>query len=186
MDNVLQKLKKYLVLFFKHHFYIMPLLVVIDIASKLIMESYLLSIDSHQVEVIKDFFYLTLVYNPGSFSGFLGSSTFGTFILMLLSIAGGIGGIVLLYKKWNVYSKFTKAGFYLLIPGAFGNLFDRFLSVIGVKPGVIDFLHFYLPIIGSFNVFNFADICLTISIVIIIIGIFLDDYKKSKKEDKIN
>ena len=59
---------------------------------------------------------------------------------------------------------------------------DRFLMVCGLQEGVIDFLHFYnLPIIGDFNVFNFADMCLTVSIVLVLVGYILDEKKNEKK-----
>ena len=80
-----------------------------------------------------------------------------------------------------------KIGLYLLIPGAFGNMVDRFLKVVGVQKGVIDFLDFKLPIIGDFPVFNFADICLTISLFILLIGYIILDYKNEKaKKEKVD
>ena len=168
----------------------MPLLFIFDIVSKYVIEAYLLS-NGKDVVIIKNFFNLTLHYNDGAFSGFLSflnndKFPVGTFILLLLSIAGVVGGIIVLIKKRKSLNLLVLIGIFLLIPGAAGNLIDRFLTVCGLQEGVIDFLHFYnLPIIGDFNVFNFADSYLTISIVIIIAGYIYEEIKnKNNKENK--
>ena len=187
MNNVSNKIKEVVKGFFKNHIYIMVLLFAIDMITKKVMENFLLSLPTHSYPVIEGFFSLTLVYNPGSFSGFLGNIPYGTFILMIASIVGGIGASIYLYKKFNSINIWMKIGLYLLIPGAFGNMVDRFLKVIGVQKGVIDFLDFKLPIIGDFPVFNFADICLTISLFILLIGYIILDYKNEKaKKEKVD
>ena len=177
----MNNLKKWVKAFFKYHLYIIPLFIAIDLVSKYLVEDFLLK-NGRDVVIIKDFFNITLIYNKGAFSGFLGDTVFGRVILLLLSIAGTIGGSYYLYKKYHKMNIILKIGLYLLIPGAAGNLVDRFLMVCGLQEGVIDFLHFYnLPIIGDFNVFNFADMCLTVSIVLVLVGYILDEKKNEKK-----
>lgn len=186
MNKVLENLKKGFNVFIKYHLYIMVILFAIDMISKFVMEDILLKHGS--IEVIKGFFAFELVYNPGSFSGFLGGIPGGTFILMCLSIAGAIAAIYYLAKKFFTMNKMIRVALYLLIPGCIGNMVDRFLKVIGLKEGVIDFFSFNLPIIGPFPVFNFADICLTISMFMIIIALIYEEVKKGKdkKEDVEN
>lgn len=187
MNKFFTNLKNATIFFFKHHIYIMLLLFIIDIVSKLIMES-ILQYEGNEIVIIKGFFSLKLVYNPGSFSGFLGNIPYGTFILMCLSLIGGIVAIVYFIKKFKTMNIVTSIALYLLIPGCFGNMVDRFLKVIGAKAGVIDFLAFNLPIIGEFPVFNFADICLTIAMFLILGSLVYFEIKeyKNNKEEKIN
>ncbi len=177
------KLKQVLKFIFVNHLYIMPLLFIIDIISKFSMEALLLS-HGGKIEVIKGFFAFELVYNPGSFSGFLGNIPYGTFILMCLSIIGGVIAIIYFVKHFKTMNIITRIALYLLIPGCFGNMFDRFLKVINVKEGVIDFLSFNLPLIGPFPVFNFADICLTIAMFLILFSLLYEEIIKDKKTKK--
>lgn len=164
----------------------MVLLVAIDMITKFTMEQILLNTPSHKITVLDGFFYFTLVYNPGGFAGMLGNYEIGTFLLMLCSIAGATLAIWYFVKHFYTMGIFMRIGLYLVIPGCIGNLIDRFLKVIGIKPGVIDFLDFHLPLIGDFPVFNFADMCLTVSLVFIVIGLFMDDKKeeKTKSDEK--
>lgn len=180
-NKVLENIKKGFKFFFKHHLYIMPLLLIIDIASKLIMEAILLKHGT--IVVIKNFFSFELVYNPGSFSGFLHSVPGGTLILMFVSLIGGSFAIYYFAKKFKTMALWTRIALYLIIPGAFGNMIDRFLTVIHVKEGVIDFFSFNLPLIGPFPVFNVADICLTIAMFIVIIGLIYEEIKNKKNDN---
>ena len=182
MNKFLNYLKKGTIFFFKHHLYIMVILFVIDMITKFTMEAILLNTAGHRIVVIDGFFNFTLVYNPGGFSGMLGDHDLGTFILMLCSILGAVVAIWYLARHFFKMHIMMRIGLYLLIPGCIGNLVDRFLKVIGVKPGVIDFLDFHLPLIGDFPVFNFADSCLTISVIFIVIGLFLEDKDKEKEK----
>lgn len=184
MNKFLSYLKRGCIFFFKHHLYIMVILFAIDMITKFSMEALLLSVSGHKIVVIPGFFNFTLVYNPGGFSGMLGDHEIGTFILMLCSIVGAVIAIWYLAKHFFTINIFMRIGLYLIIPGCIGNLVDRFLKVIGVKPGVIDFLDFHLPLIGDFPVFNFADSCLTISVIFIVIGLFLDDKHKEKEKSE--
>lgn len=191
MNKFLDAIKKGTIFFFKHHLYIMVILFVIDMVTKFTMEAILLNEPTHRITVIDGFFRFTLVYNPGGFSGLLGDLNvngfdIGTFILMLCSILGAIIAILYFVKHFFTMGKCMRIGLFLVIPGCIGNLIDRFLKVIGVKPGVIDFLDFHLPLIGDFPVFNFADSCLTVAMVFIVIGLFMDEKAKEDKEKEGN
>ncbi len=183
MNKVLENLKKGFNVFIKYHVYVMVILFAIDMISKFVMEDILLKHGT--IVVIKNFFAFELVYNPGSFSGFLGGIPGGTFILMCLSILGAVAAIYYLTKKYFTMNKIIRVALYLLIPGCIGNLVDRFLKVIGVTKGVIDFLSFNLPLIGPFPVFNFADICLTVSMFMIIFALIYEEIKKEKNKKEV-
>jgi len=88
------------------------------------------------------FFNLVMVWNPGvSYGLFAASSAFGTAVLVLVSLAIGVG---------------------LVIGGALGNLIDRL-----VYGRVADFFHFY-GFGYDWYVFNVADIAITLGAVAII------------------
>lgn len=181
----MNKFKQVIKFIFVHHLYVMPLLFIIDIASKLIVEDILLGRPERKIEFIKGFFSFELTYNPGSFSGFLGNIPNGTFILMCFSLIGGILAIVYFVKKFKKMPLLIRIAMYLLIPGCFGNMVDRFLTVIKVKEGVIDFISFILPIYGKFNTFNFADMCLTVSMFMILFSLIYEEIKKARSEKKL-
>lgn len=183
----MEKLKKIINNIFTYFIFVSPVLFIFDLISKYYFQ-WLLQEEGNSIKIIDGFFSLTLVYNRGAFSGFLGGVEvggikLGTIILFILSIVGVAGGIYVYIKKYNSLSSIMKFGLALLIPGAAGNLVDRFLTIIGKQPGVIDFLHFYnlpIPFYSDFPVFNFADSYLTISIFIIVIAYIIDEYKKGK------
>ena len=68
------------------------------------------------------------------------------------------------YKRY-----ITNAAFVFLLAGALGNMYDRI-----VYDGVRDRIH-----IGNFPVFNIADICLTIGVIMLAFH-----YKKQSRQHK--
>jgi len=109
--------------------------------------------------VFNNFFYISNVHNYGAaFSILYGNRIF----LVIVSIIT----LVLVYyfllknKKFDWYNIIFYS---LLIGGILGNLFDRIIYGY-----VIDYFDFY--IFGyNFPIFNVADICIVISVVMIII-----------------
>ncbi len=101
-------------------------------------------------------FHLTYVINTGAaFSVFRG----GAFWLRWLSLAVSIG---LMAFAWlgSRMPRVEQLGYGLILAGALGNGVDRFLFGY-----VVDFLDFRL--IG-FPVFNFADVCINIGIILLL------------------
>ena len=170
----------------KYHIYfylIMVGLIALDLTTKYVMEAILLDAPNHRIEVIDGFFTLSLVYNPGAFSGMLGDSIFGRIILMLLSL---ICGVVMLWYFVKAFSKMGKLelfGITLAIPGTLGNLWDRTLQVFGLQEGVIDFLEFDLGFM-VWNTFNIADSLLVIGIIAFAVGYLIRDSKEEKKKEQ--
>ncbi len=117
------------------------------------------------VSIIPNFFSITLVKNTGAAFSVLSSSTI--FLVLV-----GIIALVLLYvffikdKDLSIIENFLYGA---LAGGILGNMIDRI-----IRGYVIDYLDF--NIFGyNFPVFNVADICITVSIFILIIFIFKGD-----------
>ncbi|MGM9849508.1 MAG: signal peptidase II [Bacilli bacterium] len=111
------------------------------------------------ITVFRNFFYISNVHNYGAaFSILYGNRIF----LVIVSIIT----LVLVYYfllKNKKFDWFNIILYSLLIGGILGNLFDRIIYGY-----VIDYLDFY--IFGyNFPIFNIADICIVISVILIII-----------------
>lgn len=111
------------------------------------------------ITVFKNFFYISNVHNYGAaFSVLYGNRIF----LIIVSIIT----LVLVYYfllKNKRFDWFNIILYSLLIGGILGNLFDRIIYGY-----VVDYLDFY--IFGyNFPIFNIADICIVISVILIII-----------------
>ena len=111
------------------------------------------------INIIDNFFNITYVRNNGAAWSILSGNTL---LLIFISLIA----LVLIYyyfikdKKLN---KLENISYSLLIGGTIGNLIDRLF-----RGYVIDYLDF--KIFGyNFPVFNFADICIVIGIILICI-----------------
>ena len=160
-------------------------LLVLDIVTKLVVYNAFNGIEGSNVVVIKDFFWIHLTFNRGALASFLADVEWGIYLLSAFSIAGSIASIWYLVKNINDLHPLIRCALYLFIPGCTGNLIDR----VGLynTPGVIDFLRFRLFGFYEFPIFNVADICLTLSIVIFFIwAFFFDKEKDDELEAKLN
>ena len=116
------------------------------------------------ISIIPNFFALTFVQNTGAaFSIFSGNLIF----LVCITIIA----LVFIYLFLVKESKNKGFNYYLygvLYGGIIGNLIDRI-----IRGYVIDYLDF--NIFGySFPIFNFADICIVVSIFLIVIMSFME------------
>ncbi len=151
-------------------------LILIDQITKLIFRTYFEV--GEYYPVIKNFFYIKLIYNTGAAASIFEDQTW------LLTIFSIVACVVIEYylikhqpKDWILVTILL-----VLFAGAFGNLIDRLFA-----QKVTDFLCFY--IFGNeFPTFNFADICVTLSCIALIIYSFFvpDSKKKIKTEEKKN
>jgi signal peptidase II len=130
----------------------------------------------HTVSVVKGFFNLTHVRNPGGAFGILGGEggRLSSSLFVLVSLIA-IGIIIFFFFKTREDEKILSLAFSMVLSGAIGNLIDRFR--IGE---VIDFFDFQ---ISSFHwpAFNIADSAITIGIGLILVEIFSRDHRKSRK-----
>ncbi len=114
------------------------------------------------IDFIPGFMNFVLVYNKGASYGMLEGAT-----LLLLGISVAICALivayVLRYRKHRVYELLGLAG---VFAGAVGNAWDR-----AAAGQVTDFLHFEF---FEFPVFNVADCCITIGVVLVLVFLLLD------------
>lgn len=138
-------------------------LIAIDVISKLLID-YNFNLNETK-PVILNFFSITKVYNAGASWGILN----GARIALILVAIAVLVALIMYGRHFKENTRNTLA-FGFLYAGIIGNLIDR--TFYGY---VIDFLDFQF---GSYDfpVFNFADICITFGVLLLIIAIF-------KKED---
>ena len=136
----------------------------IDQITKIIASHFLVL--NQSLKIIKNFFYLTLVHNEGAAWGLFSN----TRIIILI---GTIIALLLIYHfiycfKHNKRNTFA---FGLLLGGLAGNLIDRVM--FGYVRDFLDFIIFKY----DYPVFNFADICIVLGVILLIIAVI-------KGEDK--
>lgn len=133
------------------------ILIVIDIVIKLIISNNLIL--NQSISVINNFFYITYVKNTGVAWSIL-SGKINLIIVITLAII--ILLIIYIFNKKS-YSVLEIISYSMLLSGSIGNLIDRIIYGY-----VIDYLDF--NILGyDYPIFNFADICIVIGIVLILI-----------------
>ena len=133
------------------------ILILIDQIIKIVVNSSLKLYES--ITIIKNIFNITYVQNKGAAWSILAGNRF-----LLISIAIiALFLIFIFFIKDNKLSKLEIIFYSLLISGIVGNLIDRIIYGY-----VIDYLDF--NIFGyNFPIFNFADILIVVSVVLLFI-----------------
>jgi len=162
--------KKYIVLF--------VFFLALDQVSKFAIRNLFVKTDVQTIPVIGNFFRLTFVENRGAVFGIdpkLGNLT--NIILLILHIIAIIIIIYLFLKNKHALPQFS---FTLILSGAFGNLIDRLFF-----GKVTDFLDvdFFDIIIDRWYVFNIADSCIVVGVILLIIYYLF--VETSAKEEEI-
>ena len=114
--------------------------------------------------IIKNFFSLTYVQNTGAAFSILSGN-----LILLICIT--VLALVFIYLFLVKNEKNTKMNLYfygVLYGGIIGNLIDRI-----IRGYVVDYLDFNI-FNYNFPVFNFADICIVVSILLIVIFSLLE------------
>lgn len=148
----------------KRMFVLAIVFLVLDQVSKAIVEAFLRV--NETVVVIENFFSLTNINNTGAaFSMLEGRIWFLSLISVII--------LILIFKMSKEFknNKRNTIAFGLLVGGIFGNFGDRlFLGMVR------DFLKF--RIFGyNFPVFNLADVCIVVGVVLLGISIIVGDDK---------
>lgn len=131
--------------------------------------------------VIKDFFYLTFVKNSGSAYSFLSGVSWGqTFFKILTPVALVLFVVIFIYAiKKNYLVLSISVTFF--VGGTVGNFIDRIFY-----SEVTDFLNLRLFGNSIFGVFNFADVCVSAGLILIIIHLlFLDKNSLFRGKKKV-
>ena len=149
----------------KKTYIIAVLVLIIDQVSKSVIEAFVNLNES--IQVIKDFFYITVVHNTGGAWSIFSNHSY-------LFIIASVVAIVLLIKfmfgfKNNLRNNLA---FAFLFGGIFSNLADRiFLGYVR------DFLDFKL--FGyNYPIFNIADITIVVGVILLIVAVIKgEDHK---------
>ncbi|KOS62354.1 MULTISPECIES: signal peptidase II [Lysinibacillus] len=103
----------------------------------------------------------------------------GQMWLFSIVTIGVICAILYFYHKEAKGKPIFQVGLMFLLGGAIGNFIDRLF-----RGEVVDFVNVLIPVINyDFPIFNIADAALTIAVVILMIGLIVED-KKEKKQVK--
>ena len=185
--------KESLLKFFRTYIWLMVLLFVVDIVTKWVvfnhygvanMEKQVHSDSPNVITIIKNFVYIGGSLNQGAAFSFL----YGQRVLLLLISLVMSGAFIAYYIfRYKHLTTLYKVALALMITGGVGNLIDRAFywdSITGFN-GVIDWIIFKFGPGGrekEFAMFNIADSCLVIGIIIIFIAIIIDEVKESRKK----
>jgi signal peptidase II len=109
--------------------------------------------------LVGDFLQFEVTRNSGSaFSGFQGYTP-------VLAIFAIVIAVFVARAVRQATDRFALVGLVLVLGGALGNLVDRFVRSPGFLRGhVVDFVA-----VGTFPVFNFADSCITVGAVLLVV-----------------
>ena len=106
----------------------------------------------------------TYVQNRGAAFSLFQNSQLITVILPVITMIAGVLFLLHLRKKKE---KLAELGVLLIMSGGIGNLIDR--TVMGFVTDMIS--------VGSFTVFNFADICVRVGCAVLILWVIIGDRK---------
>ena len=150
--------------------------VFIDLLSKKLAETLLVTLPGHSFPIIEGFLHLTYTKNTGAAFSMLEGQR--VFFIVIASLAVIIMVAFLMYSKNP--SKLLRIGLSLMLGGTVGNTVDRVLY--GYVRDMIDFR------VINFAIFNIADSALCIGVALIIIYVLFiynpGDKKKDKSESK--
>ena len=182
--------KENLMKFFRTYIWLMVLLFVIDIVTKWVVFNHFgleamvqgQRSDSGAIPVINGFAYIGGAINNGAAFSMFAGKRIPLLLISLIMTGAFIAYYVVQYKKLNTLYKVALA---LMIAGGFGNLIDRAFywpSITGFD-GVIDWIIFKFGN-WEFAMFNIADACLVIGIIVVLVAIIIEEIKEVKARAK--
>ena len=132
------------------------------------------------VNVIGEYFQWLLVYNKGAVFGinptglipWLPPNVF--FITIMLSATAFL---VFYYSALRKHEVLMHIGLMLVLPGAFGNLYDR---VFHGNRGVVDFIRMGIPPDNYWFIYNVADIYVTVGVAVMLLNFILEAVNRKK------
>lgn len=128
------------------------------------------------VTVIQNFFYITSHRNRGAAWGILEGQMWFFYVITVIVIIG----IVYYMKKWAKGKLLASIALAFMLGGAIGNFIDRVY-----RQEVVDFMDVDLFGYTTFPIFNIADSALVIGVILLMITMFIEEWKE-KKEKSIN
>jgi|SRR5699024_1511009 len=122
------------------------------------------------VSIIDNFFAITSHRNEGAAWGILQGQMVFFYIITVVVIVG----ILYLMQKYAKESALLTISLSFILGGAIGNFIDRLF-----RKEVVDFLD-VMVFTYDFPIFNIADSCLTIGVILFFIATILDERKGKK------
>lgn len=161
------------------------LVFIVDIVTKWVVQNNLVY-DHNSVTLIDNFLYITLIHNTGASFGIGSSGELGWRIFWIIISFVLTGAIIFVFAKYfKKFSYTQRIALSLMIGGAFGNLIDRtfyWQSTVGFD-AVIDWINFHFGSI-DFAIFNIADACLVIGVLILVLVEIINLIKEVREKDK--
>lgn len=122
------------------------------------------------IPIIDHFFYITSHRNAGAAWGILQGQMVFFYIITIIVIIG----LIYYMEKFARDNKLTAISLSLILGGAIGNFIDRLF-----RKEVVDFLDVMI-FTYDFPIFNVADSCLVIGVILIFIATIIEERKKGK------
>lgn len=183
--DVLKVLK--VIISFSSFVWLAVLLFIVDIVSKQII-LHNMTVSTPPIQLIPNFLSIDYAINDGMAFGIdFRDATLNRVMWAVISIIGAIVLIAVFVYKYKEKTKLVKASLMLMISGCIGNLIDRLFysaEYLGAETnGVVDFISFQFGD-WAFPIFNVADSCLVIGVLLLIVWLLLSEVKelKTKKE----
>jgi len=170
--------------FLQSYVWLVPILVGIDVLTKLLAVKYLKVGESVEVKGLSWLVQLTLTYNTGAAFGMGSSVKIIQIAFCLISYLVGAFVIFYVVKNYKKITPFVRFMLMVILAGDIGNLIDRTFALLPLDTvyqyGVIDFVDI-TPLIKGFGIFNFADAVICVGIGLFILYILLDSFVKKEK-----
>ncbi|KGR92147.1 peptidase A8 [Ureibacillus massiliensis 4400831 = CIP 108448 = CCUG 49529] len=126
-----------------------------------------------QISIWDPWFGLLSHRNRGAAWGMLQGQMW-IFTIVTLAV---IVGVIYYFHKQAKGNHFLAISLMILLGGTIGNFIDRIF-----RGEVVDFIDVLIPVINyDFPIFNIADAALTISIIMIILVLFMEERAEKKK-----
>lgn len=146
-------------------------LIAFDQITKLLIVNNL--VIGEKIVIIDNFFTITSHRNDGAAWGIFS----GNMIFFYLITIFAIGLFYYLLKDINLNTqKLYASGLILMIAGGIGNFIDRVLH-----QEVVDFIDIDLFSYTTFPIFNIADICLVVGMILFALDVLIEEVFKWKK-----
>ena len=158
------------------------IIVLVDQITKIIIANTMDEYDT--IKVIPNFMNFYFTYNTGAAFSWLDDNTL---FLALISLTATVGFGYLVLKTCDYDFKLKRIysiSMAFMLGGTIGNLIDRFMSVLGMREGVIDFFDMWLFGWQFPGVFNVADIFLVVGVGLLMIDILFLSDKREKLMDQ--
>ncbi|MEC9484343.1 MAG: signal peptidase II [Candidatus Izemoplasma sp.] len=144
---------------------VISILVALDQITKLLIKTQLYL--GEEIPVIPQFFTITSHRNDGAAWGiFSGNMLF----FYLITLIAGVLFYLLLKESDVTTKKFYSYGIFLMVAGGIGNFIDR----LAYKQ-VVDFIDIDIFSYTTFPIFNIADICLVIGMIMFTLDVIIEE-----------